>query len=581
MKQRTSTQHGSPLLDYAIAKLNPGVFSHPVWVRFAQHFATSSLNLVSDLMSVAKSLQEDDPSTACQVLLICAVYQTRAGQLFNALKTTQQALALAQSTRLGNEMIWAMWGTCAIALQQGNYEQATNSLVDLQATLSDQNEWILADFVEILRQSVPESMAIRNGNHSGTDHNGDFEGIVSFTVDWFRHWGFAIQSFGSTHDMPSLHAAERRIEEPAPQQPLFPVEHTQDRWHNLMLGIRGELRFQWTKRNSPVAQKKYSFWRGLLHSLGLSTHEENTINRAPGHHLEADPHRFLPPAEEISHPDVPTDRSEPISVGATKDEAQHSTGKPASVPVSVHMLGAFSLTIGDLTVKLSSSRGLSIFKYLLFHHKQSTPREVLMDIFWPDSEPETARNSLNVAIHGLRKALRNAVFLPVIIFEDGAYRLEENLQVWLDVEEFEQCIKAGQRLEARHQLAAAVTEYETAISLYQGDFLEETPYEESTVFDRERLRIAYLDMLDRLSQIYFSQERYSACRTACQLLLIKDPCREDAHCLLMRCYSRQRQPHLALYQYQVCVEALRGELQVDPAPETTQLYNRIRRRESV
>jgi len=124
-----------------------------------------------------------------------------------------------------------------------------------------------------------------------------------------------------------------------------------------------------------------------------------------------------------------------------------------------------------------------------------------MDIFWPDAEPETARNNLNVAMHSLRQALRTVIFLPVIVFENGAYSLEPNLQVWLDVEEFERCVRAGQRLEARDQLTAAVAEYETAISLYQGDFLEQNPYEEWTILDRERLRGAYLDTLDHLSQI--------------------------------------------------------------------------------
>jgi DNA-binding SARP family transcriptional activator len=204
-----------------------------------------------------------------------------------------------------------------------------------------------------------------------------------------------------------------------------------------------------------------------------------------------------------------------------------------------------------------------------------------MDKSWPDADPETARNSLNVAIHSLRQHLRTVSDVPLIVFEAGSYGLAPNLQVWIDVEEFERAHKTGHRLETTNQLAAAVAQYECAVSLYLGDFLEENPYEEWAILDRERLRIAYLDTLDRLSQIYFKEEHYSACRTACQLILIKDPCREDAHCLLMRCYSRQRQPHLALYQYQVCVEALRGELQVEPAPETTQLYNRIRRREPV
>jgi DNA-binding SARP family transcriptional activator len=245
------------------------------------------------------------------------------------------------------------------------------------------------------------------------------------------------------------------------------------------------------------------------------------------------------------------------------------------------MLGPFNMMIEELEAKIPASRGLSVLKYLLLHHKQSTPREVLMDIFWPEAEPEMARNNLNVALHSLRKAVRDVTYLPVIRFEDGSYSFEPNMQVWLDVEEFERCVNAGQRLEEKNQLTAAINEYEAAVSLYQGDFLEQNPYEEWTIMDRVRLRIAYLDTLDRLCQIYFEEERYSACRSACQLILMRDPCREDAHCHLMRCYSRQGQHHLALRQYQMCAEALRGELQVEPAPETTQLYNRIRRREQV
>jgi DNA-binding SARP family transcriptional activator len=249
--------------------------------------------------------------------------------------------------------------------------------------------------------------------------------------------------------------------------------------------------------------------------------------------------------------------------------------------MDVHMLGAFSLTIGDLAVNLPASRGLSVLKYLLLHHIQNTSREVLMDIFWGEAEPETARNNLNVAMHTLRKALRAVIFLPVIIYDDGAYGLDPNLHVVLDVEEFERCANAGKRFEIRDQLTSAISQYETAIRLYQGDFLEQSPYEEWTIHDRERLRVIYMDTIDRLSQIYFKQKSYAACITTCQRILSYDPCREDAHCLLMRCYSRQGQDLLALRQYQNCVKALRTELDVDPAPETTKLYNSIRRREQV
>jgi DNA-binding SARP family transcriptional activator len=204
-----------------------------------------------------------------------------------------------------------------------------------------------------------------------------------------------------------------------------------------------------------------------------------------------------------------------------------------------------------------------------------------MDQFWPDAAPEAARNNLNVAVHGLRQALKAASDRQIVLFQDGAYRLNPEMAIWLDVEEFERHVATGRRLEAAGQLAAATAEYEVATGLYQGDYLADDPYEECPVLTRERLRVAYLDTLDRLAQLYFSQGQYATCAAMCQRTLAYDNCREDAHCRLMRCYSRQGQQHLALRQYQACVEALRADLEVEPAPTTIELYERIRRRERV
>ncbi|MGE5287361.1 MAG: AfsR/SARP family transcriptional regulator [Micromonosporaceae bacterium] len=65
----------------------------------------------------------------------------------------------------------------------------------------------------------------------------------------------------------------------------------------------------------------------------------------------------------------------------------------------------------------------------------------------------------------------------------------------------------------------------------------------------------------------------------CRRIIESDPCREDAHRLLMRCYSRQGQAHLALLQYRACVHALADELGVEPEPTTAELHERIRRHE--
>jgi DNA-binding SARP family transcriptional activator len=101
------------------------------------------------------------------------------------------------------------------------------------------------------------------------------------------------------------------------------------------------------------------------------------------------------------------------------------------------------------------------------------------------------------------------------------------------------------------------------------------------VLARERLRLAHLDVLDRLSRLHFDQGRYAASAALCLDVLERDACREDAHRRLIRCYSRQGHTHLALRQYRACVAALREELGVDPAPATVRLQEAIRRHQPV
>jgi DNA-binding SARP family transcriptional activator len=268
---------------------------------------------------------------------------------------------------------------------------------------------------------------------------------------------------------------------------------------------------------------------------------------------------------------------------AAEAEVREDAGAGSVVPMlAVHLLGQLRVTLNDTPVEdWPSGRGRSLFEYLLTHRDPSPPREVLMEAFWPESPLEAARNSLNVAVHGIRRALRAAADVPVIVLEGGAYRLAANLRLWVDTDEFERHAEGGRRLEATGEPTGAMAEYELAASVYQGDFLADDPYGEWPVLTRERLRLVYLDLLDRLGRLYFGQGRYAACATLCQRIIERDACREDAHRRLIRCYSRQGQPHLALRQYLACAEALRTELGVDPTPATVRLHEAIRRHEAV
>jgi len=260
-----------------------------------------------------------------------------------------------------------------------------------------------------------------------------------------------------------------------------------------------------------------------------------------------------------------------------------TTLRKATPDITAHLLGELRVAFQDRPVEMwSSGRGRAVFEYLLVNHHSKVRRDRLMSMFWPEVASDAARNSLNVAIHGLRQSLRAAAGdTPVVIYQDQAYFIEPHFDIWVDIEVFEEQLKAAHQHLASSELVKAEAAFEAATLLYQGEFLADDPYEEWAMVTREHLRLCHLDALDRLGALRLNSGDYVGCVAACMKLLGRDNCREDAHCRLMRCYSRQGQVQLAIRQYHSCVAALRAELDVAPAPATTELFDRLRRREII
>jgi len=64
MKQTMLSNKESPLLDYAISKLTPEVFSHPVWVRFHNKNLAVLSGTIANLFREAEKLRHQHPSDA-------------------------------------------------------------------------------------------------------------------------------------------------------------------------------------------------------------------------------------------------------------------------------------------------------------------------------------------------------------------------------------------------------------------------------------------------------------------------------------------------------------------------------------
>ncbi len=272
-------------------------------------------------------------------------------------------------------------------------------------------------------------------------------------------------------------------------------------------------------------------------------------------------------------------REDPVLPAA----ARTSGTEPAAPALAAYVLGSFrTLVNGQAIEHWLNRKGKAVFKHLLLNRHQPVAKEVLMEVFWPAADAEAARNSLNVAIHRLRRALgRGDGGFPLVLFSDGRYVLDPRLTVWTDADAFLAHAQRASELECGRHRDGALQEYAACVTLYRGELLADDRYDEWLLPLRQQFRDRYLHVLDRVSWIHFDRRDYPSCAAACAQILAVDACSEEAHRMLMRCYARLGRPQLAQRQYQACVRGLNRELSVGASAETTDLYRQIVRRHGV
>lgn len=245
--------------------------------------------------------------------------------------------------------------------------------------------------------------------------------------------------------------------------------------------------------------------------------------------------------------------------------------------LTAHLLGALRVSLdGRVVDTVSSRRTRQLIAYLLTHRRSPVPRDVLMQVFWPEASPAAARNSLHVALSGVRRVLREAYPEPVIDRRFDAYRIADSVDVWTDVEQFELASQAGRRAEWAGDRDGAERHYETAGQLYQGDFLADDPYLDWAIARREALRVQAVEIQSRLVDIYAGRGDYGPASNLARRILDLDPCNERLHRALMISYAGSGQRHLALFQYHQLSASLWAALRVRPSDETAALYERLR-----
>jgi DNA-binding SARP family transcriptional activator len=224
---------------------------------------------------------------------------------------------------------------------------------------------------------------------------------------------------------------------------------------------------------------------------------------------------------------------------------------------------------------LVSGKAVTLLSALALRLESGVPRETLLEALWPEQYTTQSTASLNSLVYSLHRRLRHEIHgATAVICVGGSYYLNVEAGFSTDIARFDSLIASGKQLLATNQDESARMYYEGAASLYRGDLCTGTDI--YAIIERERLRASYLTVLAWLADNAFRTNDYDGALEYGLRLLAYDPCREDAHRVVMRAHVRLGQRAQALRQYRLCEQVLRREFDAPPEGETTDLFNRIR-----
>lgn len=225
---------------------------------------------------------------------------------------------------------------------------------------------------------------------------------------------------------------------------------------------------------------------------------------------------------------------------------------------------------------LVTGKAMTLLAELALRLEIGVPREELLETLWPEQPLDRSTVSLNSLVYSLQRQLSDTLGAgQVMTYAHGRYALNQDAGVSTDIAHFDASVRLGNRLAATNATAAAAA-FERALDGYHGDLSTGSHLNIHVIVERERLRASFLSSLAWLANHHDRTGDDLTALGYALRLLTHDPCREDAHRVVMRARVRRGERAQALRQFQLCEHVLRREFDVAPEAATRDLYDQIR-----
>ncbi len=247
--------------------------------------------------------------------------------------------------------------------------------------------------------------------------------------------------------------------------------------------------------------------------------------------------------------------------------------------LNIRMFGKFQIENenGMLNKENMRSEMLTrLLAYMVSHREKDMTAQELIDVLWPDDQSDNPSGALKNLMYRLRKLMNRTWGEDgrYIITGRGAYQLNPELVVHVDIEEFEECCRQVFNSE---DPAVQQENGKKAVELYQGMFLSELSSEYWVISIATYYHSIYLTMVKKLAALLEKEKQFTDVEEICAKAIQIEPLDEEIHCFLLRAMIADNKQKLASDHYKETVKLLYDSLGVRPSGEMETIYEELQK----
>lgn len=244
--------------------------------------------------------------------------------------------------------------------------------------------------------------------------------------------------------------------------------------------------------------------------------------------------------------------------------------------LTVNSLGKFQLTDGNVVVNEDDLRSIMLSKllmYILLYRDKTLTTEDIATAIWQDEEIDNPAGALKNLMYRLRKNLAkyfgNQDF---ILTNRGSYRWNTDVEVNLDIEQFEKLINEAKQ---ENVYERAILMYEQAIAIYQGDFMTKLTDMHWILTLNTYYHSLYLTCVKALSELYLKMERYEEMERICTDALKLENADEQLYCYQIEARMHCGKINLAFDSYDEARKIMEKELGIRKTTILNKVYEEL------